>query len=185
MRSSISSGRTRIRTSRPAWTANERSTPAKLSAMPWRSSSRLTYVSIVSPRAPGRDALIASATWTIGASMQANSTSWWWAAMPFTTFIGMLCFCAIDGADGGVRPLDLVVDRLADVVQQAADLGGLDVGAELRRHDRREVARLDAVDEHVLAVARAVLEPAEQLDELGREARARRPRRPPARRPGG
>ena len=32
VRSSISSGRTRIRTSRPAWTANERSTPLKLSA---------------------------------------------------------------------------------------------------------------------------------------------------------
>src|SRR5205823_2800663 len=55
VRSSISSGRTRIRTSRPAWTANERSTPVKLSAMAWRSSSRLMYVSIVSPRAPGRD----------------------------------------------------------------------------------------------------------------------------------
>ena len=75
--------------------------------------------------------------------------------------------------------------RLADVVQQAADLRGIDVGAELGRHDRREVAGLDAVDEHVLAVARAVLEPAEQLDELGGEARGRRRRRPPARRPGG
>ena len=35
-------------------------------------------------------------------------------------------------ADGGVRALDLVVDGLADVVQQAAHLGDLDVGARPR-----------------------------------------------------
>ena len=75
------------------------------------------------------------------------------------------------GADGRVRALDLVVDRLADVVQQAAHLGDLDVGADLGRDDRGEVARLDRVVEHVLAVARAVLEPAEQLDDLGGQAR--------------
>ena len=74
-------------------------------------------------------------------------------------------------ADRGVRTLDLVVDGLADVVQQPAHLGDLDVGADLGRDDRREVARLDDVVEHVLAVARAVLEPAEELDDLGRQAR--------------
>ena len=36
------------------------------------------------------------------------------------------------GADGRVRALDLVIDRLADVVQQAAHLGDLDVGARSR-----------------------------------------------------
>src|SRR6478752_6038212 len=126
VRSSISSGRTRIRTSRPACTANERSTPSKLSAIACRSSRRFTYVSIDSPRAPGRDALIASATWTIGASRQAYSTSWWWAAMPLTTLNGRLW---------------------------------------------RQATRLDDVVEHVLSVARAVLEPPEQLDDLGGEAR--------------
>ena len=74
------------------------------------------------------------------------------------------------GADRGVRPLDLVVDRLADVVEQAAHLGDLDVGPDLGRDDRREAARLDDVVEHVLAVARAVLEPAEELDDLRRQA---------------
>ena len=74
------------------------------------------------------------------------------------------------GADGGVRPLDLVVDRLADVVQQAAHLGDLDVGPDLGGDDRREVARLDDVVEHVLAVARPELEPAEELDDLGGQA---------------
>ena len=121
-----------MRTSRPAWTANDFSTPPKLSAIACRSSSRLTYVSIVSPRAPGRDALIASATWTIGASRQAYSTSWWWAAIPLMTLNGRLWRWAICGADGRVRALDLVVDRLADVVQQPAHLGDLDVGARSR-----------------------------------------------------
>ena len=46
-------------------------------------------------------------------------------------------------ADRGVRALDLVVDRLADVVEQAARLRDLDVGADLGRDDRREPARLD------------------------------------------
>ena len=35
------------------------------------------------------------------------------------------------GADGGVRALDLVVDRLADVVEETAHLGDLDVGPDL------------------------------------------------------
>jgi hypothetical protein len=75
------------------------------------------------------------------------------------------------GADGRVRALDLVVDRLADVVQEAAHLGDLHVRADLRGDDRGEIARLDRMAEHVLAVARAVLEPAEQLDDLRRQAR--------------
>ena len=70
-----------------------------------------------------------------------------------------------------MRALDLVVDGLADVVEQAAGLGDLDVGADLGRDDRREAARLDHVVEDVLAVARPVLEPAEELDQLRRQAR--------------
>ena len=69
---------------------------------------------------------------------------------------------AICGADGRVRTLDLVVDGLADVVQQAAHLGDLDVGADLGGDDRRQVAGLDDVVEHVLAVAGPELEPAEE-----------------------
>ena len=95
--------------------------------------------------------------------MQANSTSWWWAAIAVDDLERHVVLLGERRADGGVRALDLMVDRLADVVEQAADLGGLDVGAQLRGDDRREVARLDAVEEHVLAVAGAVLEPAERL----------------------
>src|SRR5258706_1484629 len=75
------------------------------------------------------------------------------------------------GADRGVRALDLVVDGLADVVEQPGGLGDLDVGPDLCTDHRREPARLDDVVEDVLAVARPVLEPAEQLDELRRQAR--------------
>ncbi len=41
--------------------------------------------------------------------------------------------------------LDLVVDGLADVVEEAAHLGGHDVGPELGRDDRGEGARLGTI----------------------------------------
>ena len=65
-----------------------------------------------------------------------------------------------------VRALDLVRHRLADVVQERRALRRLDSGAELRGHHAAEVDDLERVLEHVLAVARAVAEPAEDLDQL-------------------
>ena len=73
-------------------------------------------------------------------------------------------------ADQRVRALDLVRDGLADVVQQRGAARGLGRGAELVGHHRGEVGALDRVREHVLAVARAVLQAAEDLRELGVEA---------------
>ena len=73
-------------------------------------------------------------------------------------------------ADERVRALDLVADGLADVVQQRGAARGLGRGAELLGHHRGEVGALDRVREHVLAVARAVLEAAEDADQLGVEA---------------
>ena len=46
-------------------------------------------------------------------------------------------------ADGGVRALDLLVDALADVVEQAGAARELDVEAELAGHDAGEQADLD------------------------------------------
>ena len=77
------------------------------------------------------------------------------------------------GAYLGVRSFDLVVDGLADVMEEAAHLGGLDVGAELGGNDRGQPAGLHGVDEHVLTVAGAELEPPQELDYLrwqGRDA---------------
>ena len=65
-----------------------------------------------------------------------------------------------------MRALDLVRDRLADVVEQRRALRRLHVRVELGRHQPAEVDDLERVLEDVLAVARAVVEPAEELDEL-------------------
>src|SRR5439155_5098297 len=72
--------------------------------------------------------------------------------------------------DDGVRALDLVVDRLADVVQQTRSLHGLHVVAALAREHARDVRDLDGVSQNVLAVRRAEVQPAEVLHEIGVEA---------------
>ena len=64
-----------------------------------------------------------------------------------------------------------MVDRLADVVQQAALLRLGHVGADLGRQQPGQARGLDAVVEHVLPVAGAVLQPADELDELGMQPR--------------
>ena len=74
-------------------------------------------------------------------------------------------------ADLGVGTLGLVIDSLAHVVEQPAHLGRLDVATEFGGDDRGQPARLDGVDEDVLAVAGAVLEPTEQLDDLRGQGR--------------
>ena len=48
-------------------------------------------------------------------------------------------------AQGDVGTLHLMVHGLADIVQQTGTLGGLDVGAQLRRHHTGDVADLDGV----------------------------------------
>src|SRR4051794_9372445 len=70
-------------------------------------------------------------------------------------------------ADERVRALDLVRDRLADVMEQGGARGGPRVAAELGRQHRPEVRALDRVGKHVLAVARAVVQPPEELRQLG------------------
>ena len=69
-----------------------------------------------------------------------------------------------------VGALLLVGQRLADVVEQAAPLGELDVGADLGRQHPRQPGHLLRVLEAVLAVRRPVLEPSHQPDQLGVEA---------------
>ena len=71
------------------------------------------------------------------------------------------------GADHGVAALDLVGQRLADVVHQRRAARELLVEAELGGHHAGEEARLDRVQPLVLRVARAEVERADQLDDLG------------------
>ena len=87
--------------------------------------------------------------------------------------------------DERVRPLDLVRHRLADVVEERGALRGLHAGAELGRHDPREVDDLERVLEDVLPVARPVPQAAEDLDELLVELAAVRLEHGLRRRPGG
>src|SRR5919109_3219728 len=70
------------------------------------------------------------------------------------------------GADDRVRPLDLVRDGLADVVQERSPLRDRRVDPDLRGESAGDVGRLHEVLQHVLSVARAVLEPAEEPDQL-------------------
>src|SRR2546422_3081334 len=69
-------------------------------------------------------------------------------------------------ADDGVRALDLVVDGLADVVQQPRALHRLRVVAGLGREHPRDVGDLDGVAQHVLPVRGAEVQPPEQLHEV-------------------
>ncbi len=65
-----------------------------------------------------------------------------------------------------MRALDLVGQRLADVVEHCGALRGLHVRLELGRHQPGEVNDLERVLEDVLPVARPVVEAAEQLHDL-------------------
>src|SRR3989442_11283117 len=65
-----------------------------------------------------------------------------------------------------MRTFDLVCHRLAEDVQQGGTLRHLHASADLRRHDARKVDDLERVLEDVLAVAGAIAEPPEDLDEL-------------------
>ena len=85
-------------------------------------------------------------------------------------FLGLLILAGDVDADGHVAALDLVVDGLADIVQEAGALGGGHVDAELGSEQAGNVRNLDGVVEHILAVTGAVLHAAEQLDELGMQA---------------
>ena len=69
-------------------------------------------------------------------------------------------------ADFGVGPLDFVGQRLADVVEQAAGAGHLDIGADFGGQHTGEEANLNGMGQHILAVAVAVFKAAEQADQL-------------------
>lgn len=63
-------------------------------------------------------------------------------------------------------PSAFVVNRLADVVQQTGALGKLNICAQFRSHQTRQMADLDGVLQDVLSVGGAVLQATQQLDQL-------------------
>src|SRR6266849_2067781 len=68
--------------------------------------------------------------------------------------------------DDGMRTLDLVVDGLADVVEQARHLGDANVGADLGRHHGGEISDLFRMIQHLLAVAGTETQDAEMTDDF-------------------
>jgi len=70
-------------------------------------------------------------------------------------------------AELGVGALDVPVDGLADVMEQAGAQGDVGVEPDLAGHHGRQHGHFLGVLQDVLAVARPVLELAQELDELG------------------
>src|SRR5438445_7391435 len=66
-----------------------------------------------------------------------------------------------------VRPLQIAIDGLADVVQKRRARGDVAVEADFLGHDAREKRDLARVVQHVLPVAGAELQPAHQPQDLG------------------
>ena len=71
------------------------------------------------------------------------------------------------GADNGMRTLDVMVDSLAKIVQQAGALGGHNVQAKLGSHHAAQVGNLEGVLEHVLTKRGAVAQSTKGLNDLG------------------
>ena len=72
--------------------------------------------------------------------------------------------------DLDMAALDLVVDRLADIMQQAGAAGGDRIEPKLARHHAGDMRDLDRVHQHVLTIAGTVTQTAENLDEFGVDA---------------
>ena len=68
--------------------------------------------------------------------------------------------------DHRMRAFDLVVDGLADVVQQARELGDVHVGADLGRHHGREMGDLLRMVQHLLSVTRPEAQDAKMAHDL-------------------
>src|ERR1700719_3321745 len=147
----ISSGLTSTRNSLPASTAKLRSTPRNSLEMASMRSSRLIVDARDSRRAPGRDALMASAVIRIAAAGDRGSSE------PGEDL----------ATDDRVPPVDVVLDSLADVVEQRRFLGNLLIEADLRGDHARERSGVLTVGQHVVAVRVAIAQRAEQPGKLG------------------
>jgi hypothetical protein len=80
--------------------------------------------------------------------------------------VGLAVLARHIGPDQRVAALDLVGQRLADVVQEGAPLDHRPVQAQFGGHDPGDVRGLQQVLEHVLPVAGAVAQPTHQHHEF-------------------
>ena len=85
--------------------------------------------------------------------------------------LGVLLVLAADvHTDLHMAALDLVVERLADIMQQTGTAGQRDVHAHLACQQAGQPGHLHAVGQSILAEAGAVLQAADELDEVGVQA---------------
>ena len=117
---------------------------------------------------PGAES--ASAAWTITASTVCGSTSLWWASIAWATASDSPWRRARSPPTSACGPSISCETALPMSCSSAARRAVFGLRAELVGHHRRELRALDGVGEHVLAVARAELQPAQHLDQLGVEA---------------
>ena len=73
-------------------------------------------------------------------------------------------------ADLDVTALNLVVERLADIMQQTGTAGQLDIDTQLAGHQASQPGHFQRMAQHILAEAGAVLQTANELDQVGMQA---------------
>ena len=66
--------------------------------------------------------------------------------------------------DQSMRPFDVSVDRLSDIVKQAGPLRDVCFESKFCSHQTGQVRHLQAVGEQVLTVTRTVLHPADMFE---------------------
>src|SRR3990170_1847542 len=72
--------------------------------------------------------------------------------------------------DNGMGPFHLMIDRLADIMEQSSPTRLFLVQPQLRRHHTADKCRLDGMEEDVLGVAIAKLKTPQQANELRMDA---------------
>ena len=147
--------------------AKTRSTPSCSCAISSSRSSRLTYASSDSRRAPGRPPEMASAAWVSTASTVRGSTSLWCASMACTTSSCSPYLRARSAPTIACVPSTSWVSALPMSCRNAPRLTTSTRMPELGGHQPGQVGGLDQVLEHVLAVRRPEPQLAEQRDQLG------------------
>src|SRR5579875_3805213 len=70
----------------------------------------------------------------------------------------------------GMWPLDLLINGLADVMQQGGGLADVHIGSQLMGDGARENSNFDRVSQHILTVTGAEMEPPQDLEQLGLQA---------------
>ena len=70
-------------------------------------------------------------------------------------------------ANDGVRPLDLLVNGLAEIMQQRRRFTDVHIGAQLMRDGAREYGYFNGMRQHVLPVTCAEMQPPQQFKQFG------------------